>query len=167
MANSSRAHATQSHHGKFNPNSIFLLQAKPRLKEVSELLRHLFGEEHTRVIVHFADAKDPKARIGVRVEVAAAGATDTTNVEIAKRLLLRNALNAHDIHSAQNSSGKSKQSAAVSIKGVTTLERIELAERSFRRRELGKWALDVAVVTAVFCAIWEVLLWVWGVSFAY
>ena len=73
--------------------SIFHLQPKARLKEVSGLLEQLFGE--ARVGVHIRDPNDQDAPIALRVEVGKAGAADAVNEGIAKKLLLRNALNAH------------------------------------------------------------------------
>jgi len=160
MANTSLAHATQSHrNGNYNHKSIFLIKPRQRIQYAAELMEELFGKAHCKTSIHFADAC-----VRIRVAVGSGGATDKVNARLATDLILRNALNCRGIEVQRHtSSGKSKISApSLVLTASTSLDRIAGAERAFRRREQSKWALDVAVVTAVCCAVWELMLWAWG-----
>ena len=141
--------------------SIFHLQPKARLKEVSGLLEHLFGE--ARVSVHVRDPNDQDAPIALRVEVGKGGAADAVNEGIARKLLLRNALNATSLEATRPSGGKAK--VALLITGSTTLRRIQRAELVFAQRERAKRAMDAGIALVVFSVSWRVLLWAWRFTF--
>ena len=143
--------------------SIFHLQPKKRLKEVAGILAQLFGEAHTRVSVHIRDPNDQDKPIALRVEVGKAGAADAVNEGIAKKLLLRNALNASSLEATRPAGGKAK--VALLITGSTTLRRIQRAELVFAQRERAKRATDALIMLVVFSVSWRVLLWAWRLAF--
>lgn len=180
MAGSSRRHAAlASHHGDYNPRSVYRLAPKPRLQEVAQLLEHLFGAAHTHVAVRMADGKNPDAPISLCVHVDAGGEVDATNERIALCLLLRNALNAHSLEARRPdagggarraSAGKQRQAAqrqapALVLTGTTTLARIAGAERRFLRRRRCWAALEAGVVAAVTSAAWAGLVGCWRLAF--
>ena len=144
--------------------SIFHLPPKKRLKEVSGLLEHLFGQPHTRVSVHVRDPNNQDAPIALRVEVGKAGAADAVNEGIAKKLLLRNALNANSLEATRSAAG-GKAKVALLITGSTTLRRIQRAEQVFAQRERAKRAMDAGIMLVVFSVSWRLLLWAWSLAF--
>ena len=109
--------------------------------------------------MHARDPSDQDAPIALRVEVGKGGAADGVNEGIAKKLLLRNALNARAIDATRPAAGKSK--VALVLTGTTTLRRIARAETVFAQRERAKRAMDVGIMMVVFSVAWRVLLGAW------
>ena len=168
MANSSLAHATTSHHGEFNPKSVFLMPPKDRIAYAQELIGELFGPSYTKVKVHFSDQKSTRSKIHVHVVVAKGGATDEVNARICSDLILRNALNCRDVkiqRSSSNSSGKSNVTSPVlSLTASTSIERIGAAERFFRLRDSLRFWLDATVAATLFWLAWEAIMVAWDVA---
>ena len=155
-----RAHAAHS----FQPKCVWHMQPAVRLQYASELLKALFGEDHTRVGVHMQNKNDARAPIQIRVELYKGADDGKANLGIAQKLILRNALNSASIcyHEKKASGNKKARGLLSEIVAVTSCERILRAERAFGRRERFFLTLEVAAATTVVWVVWESLLFVWS-----